>query len=118
MNWANLRSLRRPLSHALYPLFQPSKYPPSLCEGSWSHALSKCQLTWTDVADTDMRSIANCGLLQSSQLYPLCCTLRVHDTTAAVPDYTCRMYFLQQDQQLEALIAQLKAFSVSLNIFF
>nr|CDS23430.1 Rho GTPase activating protein 21 [Echinococcus granulosus] len=59
----------------------------------------------------DLRSIMNCGLLQSSQLYPLCCTFRVRDEEISEPAYTCRMYFLQQDQRLETVIAELKGLS-------
>ncbi|EUB59743.1 Rho GTPase-activating protein 21-A [Echinococcus granulosus] len=96
----------------------PSKTPPSLCEGSWSHTLSNCELTWSDVAAMDLRSIMNCGLLQSSQLYPLCCTFRVRDEEISEPAYTCRMYFLQQDQRLETVIAELKGLSWSLLTFY
>ncbi|KAM7537804.1 hypothetical protein Aperf_G00000059929 [Anoplocephala perfoliata] len=100
----------------------PSTGPPSLCEGSWCHSLANCELTFSDVADCDLPSIANCGLLQPNQLYSLCCTFRVRniaegkekEVSAATvsPDYTCRMYFLQQDQRLEGVIADLKAASV------
>ncbi|KAL5966712.1 Rho GTPase-activating protein 21-A [Taenia solium] len=92
---------------------QSSRSPPSLCEGSWSHPLSNCELIWSDVAAMDLRSIANCGLLQSGQLHPICCTFRVHNEEVSDPDYTCRMYFLQQDQRLEAVITDLKGLSES-----
>ncbi|VDL36779.1 unnamed protein product [Hymenolepis diminuta] len=81
--------------------------------------MANCELTWSDVADTDLHSIANCGLLQSSQLHPLCCTFRVRyhaekggkpaSLDNALSEYTCRMYFLQQDQRIEGVIAELKA---------
>ncbi|KAM3176805.1 hypothetical protein ACTXT7_005768 [Hymenolepis weldensis] len=121
----------RPLSHhfrlrSSLPLgdeTKPSTSPPTLCEGSWCQPLVNCELNWLDVADTDLHSIANCGLLQSSQLHPLCCTFRVQyhaekdgksaSLDNALSEYTCRMYFLQQDQRIEGVIAELKADEVS-----
>ncbi|VDO03403.1 unnamed protein product [Rodentolepis nana] len=92
-----------------------STSPPSLCEGTWCQALANCELTWSDVGDTDLHSITNCGLLQSSQVYPLSCTLRVpnHAEKDNLSDYTYRVYFLQQDQRLERVIAELKGDVVS-----
>nr|CDS33645.2 hypothetical transcript [Hymenolepis microstoma] len=105
-----LISLTESVASTIASKITPSTSPPSLCEGSWCHALANCELTWSDVGDTDLHSITNCGLLQSSQLYPLSCTFRVqnHAEEDNLNEYTYRIYFLQQDQRLERVIAELK----------
>uniref|UniRef100_A0A5K3FL26 Rho-GAP domain-containing protein n=1 Tax=Mesocestoides corti TaxID=53468 RepID=A0A5K3FL26_MESCO len=88
---------------------KPSLEPPSSCEGTWCYPLRRCELRWSQIGDTERQSVADCGLLLTNHLHPLCCSLRVSQDDRISLDYTCRLYFPQQDKPLDNLLVDLNA---------
>ncbi|KAL7064395.1 hypothetical protein AAHC03_05340 [Spirometra sp. Aus1] len=109
--WRPSHLLRQSLPVHSQPV-QPSTCPPSLCKSVWCYPLSECAFSWSPLSSVVQESVAQSGLLGSSQLHPLGCSFSVPATDCLSCGYTCKIFFLQREN-LNDIIQGLQRISAS-----
>uniref|UniRef100_A0A0X3QCF8 Rho-GAP domain-containing protein n=1 Tax=Schistocephalus solidus TaxID=70667 RepID=A0A0X3QCF8_SCHSO len=107
-----LTSLTEDIPRVLETTLKPSTSPPSLCKSVWCYPLSECVFSWSPLSSVVQESIAQSGLLGSSQLHPQGCSFSVPATDCLSCGYTCKLFFLQREN-LDNIIQGLQRISAN-----